>query len=114
MHSVTSVAVLATIAFSSVAIAHAGHDVAAEVAERAPLLARMPNVQTKCKKRMEASGYNKRAIERRQALVDEERARRGISNDSRWNLLVFRITNGDLKLKYRSLPDPPLDPGSFA
>lgn len=60
-------------------LAHPGHDVAEEAAERAEFFKRSPKTLRKCAGKLKARGHESASIARRQALADHLRVKRGLT-----------------------------------
>jgi hypothetical protein len=72
-------ALLVAALLGSSALAHPGHDVAKEAAERRHALRNTkPNLQH-CNKKLKARGVEQRTIDRRAALLRSEREKRGLT-----------------------------------
>ena len=78
MPSLAHISLLAT-ALSGLVLAHPGHNVKEEAAERAVFLDRSTNLYAKCGKKLEIRGVEKKAAARREALAQKLRAKRSLS-----------------------------------
>ncbi|EHY53464.1 hypothetical protein HRR83_003668 [Exophiala dermatitidis] len=63
----------------STVLAHPGHDVAEEAAERADFFKRNPKTLRSCAEKLKARGHESASIARRQALADHLRVKRGLA-----------------------------------
>lgn len=72
--------IVAAALLTSFTIAHPGHDVAQEAAERATSLKQMSKKSlAHCSEKMKARGVEQRTIERRSTILKNEREKRGLA-----------------------------------
>lgn len=62
------------------ALGHPGHDIREEAAERREFLKRSPNTVQSCMPHLERRGHQSAALERRQLMAREIRAKRGLTD----------------------------------
>jgi protocatechuate 3,4-dioxygenase beta subunit len=80
MQLITSL--LAASALASTALAHPGHDIRAEMAERAAFMQTSKRDLSHCAAKMKARGMDKRDIARRAAIAKDARKKRSIAADA--------------------------------
>lgn len=83
-----SAAAISAILATSV-IAHPGHDVRQEIAERASFISQLKTRDlSHCSAKLKARGLEQAAVARRSAIAKSERKKRGISS-GKFNITVF-------------------------
>jgi hypothetical protein len=82
MVSFSSLFTSALLVSSATVLAHPGHNVAEEAAERAEFFKRNPRTLRSCEKKLKARGHDQANVLRRQALAKDIRAKRGLSAKS--------------------------------
>lgn len=92
-------AVLATTGLTRLAAAHPGESqnaLAEELAKRDAFMTSQTHLRKRCASHFESRGHEKRAAERRRALVDQMREERGLATDRECILMPFRFHDDTL------------------
>jgi len=78
MQLITPLIIAAAVLASNV-VAHPGHDIRAEMAERAAFMQTSKRDLSHCAAKMKARGMDKRSVARRAAIAKQERKKRSIA-----------------------------------